>query len=34
VAGVSDESRDWRQIAAPYGELVRLTGSAVAEVST
>jgi RNA polymerase sigma-70 factor (ECF subfamily) len=29
----TDESRDWRQIAALYGELVRLTGSAVVELN-
>jgi RNA polymerase sigma-70 factor (ECF subfamily) len=29
----NDESRDWRQIAALYGELVRLTGSAVVELN-
>jgi RNA polymerase sigma-70 factor (ECF subfamily) len=28
-----DEPRDWRQIAALYGELVRLTGSAVVELN-
>jgi RNA polymerase sigma-70 factor (ECF subfamily) len=29
----TDEERDWPQIAALYGELVRLTGSAVAELN-
>jgi RNA polymerase sigma-70 factor (ECF subfamily) len=29
----ADHERDWREIAALYGELVRLTGSAVAELN-